>query len=271
MSELARIIQDSLVVRITWGSARHVPRRDSYHLRDWPRLGVWQVVSGTLIVETEHGARHELSAGMLHIETPQDGGCTRWVDRTRSARRGASFTAMVLGGIPLERFLAFPTVVNRPEADRLATVAVEAAAPVTNYLGAARRHRLAFTLVEHLLRLATPRPSAAAFSDQRLVDVLQHIDRHLDRPIGRGELARLIGVRDSRLGQIFRAALGESPLGWLRHRRIARAQELLTSETSSITDIAARVGFADPFHFSRVFRRATGHSPLEWRRRWHDG
>lgn len=31
-----------------------------------------------------------------------------------------------------------------------------------------------------------------------------------------------------------------------------------------VSEVAARVGYSDPAHFTRAFRRWTGHSPLEF-------
>ena len=43
--------------------------------------------------------------------------------------------------------------------------------------------------------------------------------------------------------------------------RMRAAQSLLILGSLSISDIAARVGFEDPAHFTRAFKRWTGHTP----------
>lgn len=49
--------------------------------------------------------------------------------------------------------------------------------------------------------------------------------------------------------------------------RVQRAQTLLTTTSSSITEIALSLGFATPEHFSTTFREATGETPSAYRER----
>lgn len=45
------------------------------------------------------------------------------------------------------------------------------------------------------------------------------------------------------------------------------ARKLLLQNKLTIAEIANRLGWENPFFFSRVFKRETGHSPREFRRR----
>ena len=47
--------------------------------------------------------------------------------------------------------------------------------------------------------------------------------------------------------------------------RTARARELLMTTSWTVTEIAATVGYQDPFYFSRQFRAVSGCSPTEYR------
>jgi AraC-like DNA-binding protein len=62
------------------------------------------------------------------------------------------------------------------------------------------------------------------------------------------------------LRRIFRERVGTSPKHYLTGLRMERAKELLRMG-SSVKQVAAEVGFADPYHFSREFRRTQGVSP----------
>jgi AraC family transcriptional regulator of arabinose operon len=42
---------------------------------------------------------------------------------------------------------------------------------------------------------------------------------------------------------------------------VARAQDLLRHTDLSVTAVAARLGFANPFHFARAYRRQFGRPP----------
>jgi AraC family transcriptional regulator, transcriptional activator of pobA len=47
--------------------------------------------------------------------------------------------------------------------------------------------------------------------------------------------------------------------------RIHHACQMLGSEKLSVKEIAARLGYQDPFHFSRRFKAFQGVSPTEYR------
>jgi len=46
--------------------------------------------------------------------------------------------------------------------------------------------------------------------------------------------------------------------------KINGAKILLDSGSLNITQVARRVGYPDPFYFSRVFKKHTGLSPKHW-------
>src|SRR5205823_14407191 len=68
--------------------------------------------------------------------------------------------------------------------------------------------------------------------------------------------------------RLFKAAFHETPLRYLRRRRLERARRLLTQTDLPVTDICLRVGFESLGSFSTLFRRFAGASPREFRRRY---
>ena len=56
-----------------------------------------------------------------------------------------------------------------------------------------------------------------------------------------------------------------TPLSYIHKKRIERAISILTSEDTSIADVALRVGYLSAGHFSRTFRRLTGIHPSKFR------
>jgi AraC-like DNA-binding protein len=68
-------------------------------------------------------------------------------------------------------------------------------------------------------------------------------------------ITRAVGVGNSQLGRLFRRYAGLSPYQFLLRRKMALAAELLMEPDSLVKEVAARVGFADPYHFSRCFKR----------------
>ncbi|MBA3847133.1 MAG: helix-turn-helix transcriptional regulator, partial [Planctomycetes bacterium] len=86
-------------------------------------------------------------------------------------------------------------------------------------------------------------------------------------PLDIAALARIAGCSPSHLAHLFSAQVGATPMAWLESQRIERARHLLAATAMAVKEIAAEVGFVNPFHFSTRFRRHVGRSPLAYRRR----
>lgn len=79
------------------------------------------------------------------------------------------------------------------------------------------------------------------------------------------QYAQALGVSRDRLGVAVRRATEISPQAYL-HREIMRdACELLASTGLPVSQIAFRLGFADPAYFNRFFTRQSGQTPGRYR------
>ncbi len=92
-----------------------------------------------------------------------------------------------------------------------------------------------------------------------------YVQAHFGRPIRSGDLADASGLSVSRLNAVFRQITGCSPMEYVQRTRVEEARRLLADVQLSIKEIAARTGFDDAYHFSKVFRRIDGLSPLHHR------
>jgi AraC-like DNA-binding protein len=81
------------------------------------------------------------------------------------------------------------------------------------------------------------------------------------------QIADALGVSKNYLTQIFHHELGISPWEFLSRYRIKQAKEMLCATDTSITAVAAQVGFDDASYFGRVFRKQVGCSPQAFRDR----
>ncbi|HYE07161.1 MAG TPA: AraC family transcriptional regulator [Planctomycetota bacterium] len=113
-------------------------------------------------------------------------------------------------------------------------------------------------------RTATSAPIAG--DDSRAAALLAHIDANLARPLTLAGLARIADLTPAHFATAFRRWTGRSPMEHLRRRRIEVARAMLAEGDAPVERIAAAVGFADPYHFSRVFSRLVGMPPGRWRR-----
>jgi AraC-like DNA-binding protein len=79
------------------------------------------------------------------------------------------------------------------------------------------------------------------------------------------ELAQRVSLSRTAFAMKFRAALGDTPLSYLRTLRMQHAMRLLSESGQSLESIAASVGYQDAFGFSKVFKKVVGTSPRAFR------
>ena len=91
--------------------------------------------------------------------------------------------------------------------------------------------------------------------------LVRYIHRHLEELLRVSDLARYVNCSEGHLHRAFQAATGLSPARYVEQARVRHALYLLAQEILPVAEVAARVGYADPLHFSRVVRRLTGVSP----------
>lgn len=130
---------------------------------------------------------------------------------------------------------------------------------------------LAQTLVAHLITkytAAAPRwsPNGPGPGDRRVRLVRDYLLDHLaDKPT-LGGAAAAAGLSPAHVAALFRAAMGVSPHRYLMQQRVGKARELLLHTPMSIAEVAARTGFADQSHLTRVMRQLVGVTPAALRR-----
>lgn len=91
--------------------------------------------------------------------------------------------------------------------------------------------------------------------------VLELIDAKLDARLSVMTLAREAGLSPSHFARAFKETTGRAPHRYLLSQRLERARRLLAVPGGTISDVAARTGFADQAHFTRLFRREFGLTP----------
>ena len=104
--------------------------------------------------------------------------------------------------------------------------------------------------------------STSSDEDPEWLERGAHALEQLDLPAGGfAQMAKNLGVSYETFRKRFRMRFGLSPQQYRLRCLMQRAAVLLTEEQLSVKETAARVGFCDPYHFSRTFRKVTGRSP----------
>lgn len=79
------------------------------------------------------------------------------------------------------------------------------------------------------------------------------------------ELSKIACLSQFHLHRVFSASFGQTPFQYLKKKRVAVAQQLLSSTSHPIKAIAGRVGFESVSSFIRSFRIEAGISPAQYR------
>jgi AraC-like DNA-binding protein len=87
--------------------------------------------------------------------------------------------------------------------------------------------------------------------------------RDLETPPGLPELARQVGMCQSRLCRCFKEVYGMTPFDYLRNKRIEKAEQLLRRGELNVTQVALSVGYASISHFTKAFKQQTGMLPSQ--------
>lgn len=125
--------------------------------------------------------------------------------------------------------------------------------------------RICATLFELLLLkiadAATFAPHASEPAREAFLRCKALIDAEAESLNSLAEIARRAGVEASSVCRWFRRYQGASPYRYLLRRKMNLAAEFLVEHGGLVKEVAQRVGFADPYHFSRAFKSVHGVAP----------
>lgn len=94
-----------------------------------------------------------------------------------------------------------------------------------------------------------------------------YIDQHAAYPLQVSDLARLAGLSTARFHVRFLSEKGQTPMEYVRQRRLQLARQLLQNTTLAIGEIAARVGYSSQSAFTVALSKHCGMSARALRMR----
>lgn len=224
-----------------------------------------RVVSGVGWVRT--ALRQELGAGqwlLIPAGLPHAYGAAestpwsiQWVHF--QGRASAAFAAL-LGAETMVAVLTVPRI--ETETLDLARIygGLEQGYTQQNLLAAVAQLRLVLTELERAQRMG--RPSSAG---EAVAASLAWMSDNLAARADLATLAAAAGLSIPHYSDLFRRATGYPPVEHFLRLKIQRACQLLDTTELRVNEVAAAVGWADPFYFSRFFRKITGQSPRAYR------
>jgi two-component system response regulator YesN len=102
--------------------------------------------------------------------------------------------------------------------------------------------------------------------DNRIQDIVNHIDSHYRDEMNLKELSKMFYVNAVYLGQLFKKETGEYFNDYMNKVRIRHACALLEQTDLPASEIGERVGYKYADHFYRKFKQLHGINPGEYRK-----
>jgi AraC-like DNA-binding protein len=88
---------------------------------------------------------------------------------------------------------------------------------------------------------------------------------HLDEPLQVATLAARANISPSHFFVLFKRWAGCPPIDYFIRLRMLHACQLLDASALCVKEVAAALGYEDPFYFSRVFKSVNRVAPSEYR------
>jgi len=88
---------------------------------------------------------------------------------------------------------------------------------------------------------------------------------NINRPLQVSTLAAQANVSPSHFFALFKQMTGRPPMDYFTKLRMSHACRLLDSTGASVKEVAAALGYNDPFYFSRVFKSVLAVAPVHYR------
>ena len=115
----------------------------------------------------------------------------------------------------------------------------------------------------HERHTALARPTMVSGRSAVVQRTLRHIEEHLFQPDVLRDLAKVGAISASTLLRAFKREVGESPLSYLRIRRLDEALLLLKSRRFRVGEVSSLVGYGNLAAFSQAFRARFGMRPSD--------
>jgi|UniRef100_UPI00404B0D0E AraC family transcriptional regulator len=126
-------------------------------------------------------------------------------------------------------------------------------------LAATRLELLLLKVEEHIAH--GPRQDDPA--RERFLRCKSMIDERAQKLTTLEDVAAAVGLEVSSVCRLFRRFHDRSPYRYLLQRKMTLAAEDLVENGGLVKEVAQRVGFSDPFHFSRCFKAVHGVAPRD--------
>jgi AraC-like DNA-binding protein len=96
---------------------------------------------------------------------------------------------------------------------------------------------------------------------------IEYMKANINKRLSTDEIARLFQYSSSHYTAIFKKKTGLSPIDYFINMKIHYACQMLSQSDLKIKEIADKIGYDDPYYFSRLFKQIMSKSPKEYRKK----
>lgn len=101
---------------------------------------------------------------------------------------------------------------------------------------------------------------------QAIESIVEQINEHFDENIQMKQIAQFSGMSETTFYHHFKKYTSLTPNQYVTKKRIEHACNLLMNHRLNIHEIAKKVGYKDPYYFSRVFKKNVGIPPCSFQK-----
>ena len=100
---------------------------------------------------------------------------------------------------------------------------------------------------------------------KKIEESIAYMMSHLDQPLQVATLTAIANISPSHFFALFKRLTGFAPIDFFIRLRMSQACKLLDTTSLSVKEVAAKLGYNDPFYFSRIFKSVNRVAPSEYR------
>lgn len=93
----------------------------------------------------------------------------------------------------------------------------------------------------------------------------EYIDKNFEKELSLEQMAQMFHISPNYFSGLFRLSVGQSFMEYIIEKRIEKAKQLLGQEDIRSFEVGEKVGYDNPYYFSRIFKKYTGLTPSEYR------
>nr|WP_319509510.1 AraC family transcriptional regulator [uncultured Draconibacterium sp.] len=90
------------------------------------------------------------------------------------------------------------------------------------------------------------------------------MQQNLSKTIKISDISGHVKLSESHLSKLFRNKTGSSPMDYYINLKMQEAIRLLMNQTLKIKEVAYKLGYKDPYYFTRIFTKQIGSSPASF-------